>query len=293
LLDAVARGCLRTYRLAEARAAADQWLGEDPASPQAHFLKGEFDDLLDNHAEAAAAFARCLELDPNRDDARSRLATALVDERRSAEALPHLERLRASRPGDADLAARLGACLAELGRDTDATAALDAALALRPDDALALAERGRLALRAGDPAAAEPRLRQAVRLDPGNVSARYQLVQCLAALGLADEARQQQEQLTQLEADLKRIRELVTTGLATHPNDPALRCEAAGVALRAGLPREGLRWLESALAVDPDYRPAHEALAAYHEMAGNPGLAARHRDRVRRGAGGTAPARGT
>jgi Tfp pilus assembly protein PilF len=51
----------------------------------------------------------------------------------------------------------------------------------------------------------------------------------------------------------------------------------AVIALRAGLPKEGLRWLLSALQVGPNHAPTHRALAAYYHETGSPILAARHR----------------
>ena len=53
--------------------------------------------------------------------------------------------------------------------------------------------------------------------------------------------------------------------------------EVALIVLRAGRPREALRWMLNALQLDPEHVPTHRLLAAYYREAGNPILAARHR----------------
>jgi Tfp pilus assembly protein PilF len=56
-----------------------------------------------------------------------------------------------------------------------------------------------------------------------------------------------------------------------------LRCEAGLILMRRGLEAEGLRWLESALAVDPRHAGTHQALADYFERTGDAERAAQHR----------------
>jgi Tfp pilus assembly protein PilF len=78
---------------------------------------------------------------------------------------------------------------------------------------------------------------------------------------------------------------LIAGPLQTTPNDPAIHHRIALIALRAGQPKEGLRWLQSALQVDPDHLPTHQTLAGYYHSTGNPVLAARHRAIAQRLAG--------
>src|SRR5262249_1463637 len=58
---------------------------------------------------------------------------------------------------------------------------------------------------------------------------------------------------------------------------PAVYHEVAMIALRAGLAKEGLRWLQSALQVDPNHIPTHRALVIFYQETGSPILAAHHR----------------
>jgi Tfp pilus assembly protein PilF len=74
--------------------------------------------------------------------------------------------------------------------------------------------------------------------------------------------------------------ELRSRKLAERPLDPALHAEMGLLEIRAGHPEEGEWWLKSALAVDPDYAPAHQALADLYEKRGDSAKAAEHRSKV-------------
>jgi hypothetical protein len=71
----------------------------------------------------------------------------------------------------------------------------------------------------------------------------------------------------QMQQDLTRFNEIVLTEIAKRPTDPALHCELGQILLRSGQRDEGLRWLQSALQIDPGYAPARRALAGYQHMA--------------------------
>ena len=61
------------------------------------------------------------------------------------------------------------------------------------------------------------------------------------------------------------------------PNDPALRYEAGMIFLRNGFTQDGLHWLSTALDVDPNHRPTHQALADHFERTGEQARARHHR----------------
>jgi tetratricopeptide (TPR) repeat protein len=169
-----------------------------------------------------------------------------------------------------------------LGRTNEARAVLDECLRLHPDQPAALAERGRIALRDGDLDRAEENLSRAIGLDPGKIPPRYQLYLTLGRMGKKEEAAKEQEAIRRVEADMQRISELLRGRLQEAPNDPEAPYEVAMIALRAGLPKEALRWLQAALQVDPNHLPTHRALASFYHETGNPILSARHRALARR-----------
>jgi predicted Zn-dependent protease len=148
----------------------------------------------------------------------------------------------------------------------------------------ALDERAKLALEQDQSTRAEEWLRQALGLDPFDYQAVNQLAQCLERRGQAAAARECRARLDTLRTDQQRLLEL-TRNIMDRPHDPALRWEAGTILLRNGQPRDGKRWLLSALAEDPRYRPAHEALARHYESVHQADRAAYHR---RQAAGGTA-----
>ena len=139
----------------------------------------------------------------------------------------------------------------------------------------ALVERSKLAMEEDQNGQAETWLRQAVTLDPFNYPAINQLAYCLERLGRQEAAQQYRARLKTLRADQERLLQ-VTRAITEHPHDPALRTEAGVILLRNGQPRDGLRWLYSAVHEDPRHRPAHEALARYYEATHQADKAAYH-----------------
>ena len=154
---------------------------------------------------------------------------------------------------------------------------LDDCLRLHPEHASALAERRRVALRDGDNRDAEDYLARSLRPDPSKAPTHYQYFLALSRNGKDAEAVREQETMRRMEADVRQINEIVPGRLPRTPNDPGLHYEVAMIALRAGRPKEALRWLHNALRVDPNHLPTHRALVTYYHETGNPILAARHR----------------
>src|SRR5262249_11164211 len=159
---------VRTYRILDAVACLDAWLGRLPDDPQALFLRGNAWRQAGAVQKAVPDYRRAVELDPERDDARWWLAVGLQEIGRYDRALPHLEPLLRQRPGDADVLVLMARCLNGLDRTEEARHTLAAVLADHPDNGLALRTQGQIALQAGQPAEAESRLRQAVALLPND-----------------------------------------------------------------------------------------------------------------------------
>jgi tetratricopeptide (TPR) repeat protein len=261
LMEALTRGYLRQYRLGQARLCLDRWKQEQPDNPQVFYLEGLF-QLDYVHASSAAedSYRRAVELDANHEEARLGLAIALLQDKNFAEAAEHFRCLLQIQPDNLRVQTALAECLEGLGDRTEGARLVDDVLAQQPEFAPALALRGQLALNRGQLVEAETYLRRAQRLNPRDYRALYSLVQCLEKSGQEEEARQQWQQLQQLEKDLARFNQLVTTEIARRPNDPAVHCSIGQILLRAGKRDEGIRWLGSALQLDPHYAPARQLL---------------------------------
>ncbi|MBI1918421.1 MAG: tetratricopeptide repeat protein [Planctomycetes bacterium] len=280
--EALARGFVRSFRLHEAKAVTQKWLEKQPDNSEAHLIYGAVLELLEQFGEAIASFRKALELDPQRDDARLRLAVLQVQRGRGAEAQPHLEYLHRKQPDDPVVGVHLARCLAQLGNDKRAVELLDGVLARYPYDPSALVERGRLALRAEQPERAEDFLRKAVRADPSDHESHYQLYLCLTQTGRTEEARRVHADMTQLETDAKVVRDIMLSKHGQAPTDPAAYYRIGMISYRAGVTEDALRWFHKALRFDPGHLPTHQALAAYYERTGNVDLAAQHREFLER-----------
>lgn len=264
ILEALTRGFLRQYRLGEARLSLKRWRELQPDNPQAYCLEGLlYLDYAHSQTQAIECFRRAVDLDEEHEAARQGLAVALLSNRKYTEAIPHLEFLQKRQPDNLSVQVGLAEAYDSLGDDVEATRWVDSVLARQPEFAPALALRGRIALNNGQPQEAERWLREAVRLNPIEHRARYGLILCLNQNGKEEEARKFREQFAQLEEDLTRFNEIVTRELAQKPRDPALHCTIGQLLLRTGQSEEGLRWLQSALRLDPRYAPARKAVEDY------------------------------
>jgi tetratricopeptide (TPR) repeat protein len=268
ILEALTRGYLRQFRLVEARQCLSFWKDHYPDSSEAHCLEGLL-HLDYEHARSAGetSYRRALELDPDNEDARLGLAVTLLEGESFAEAVEHLERLCQCQPDNLRVKVGVAECREALGEEAEAVRLVDAVLAQQPELPQALALRGRLAVKSGDFAEAETWLRHALARNAMDHRARYNLVLCLNNLGKGEEAAREQRDLEQRETDLGRFNQIVTQDLQQRPRDPALHCELGQLLLRGGLEQEGLRWLQSARSLDPQYAPALQALSEYQQKA--------------------------
>jgi tetratricopeptide (TPR) repeat protein len=278
VLEAVTAGLMRDYRVFEANDRIELWLKLRPDDPQALLVQGTLFDLESRPTEAIANYRKAVELDPDNEDARLRLAADLLQDHEGGEALPHLEYLQKRRPEDARVLVRLVQCRLLLGQTDEAKRLLDGVLARQPHNPEALAMRGKLARQDGDLAEAEKWLREAVAADPGAYEARYHLYLCLNDQGKEADAKEQLARLNVMDEDNKEIQEIIGGKMQRTPNDPELHYKAGMIALRSGATAEGVRWLESALELDPKYAPAHKTLALYYEQIGDLGRAAQHNE---------------
>jgi len=266
LLEALTRGYLRQYRYGQARMCLERWKQMQPDNPQAFYLEGLF--LLDHlrvTSKAVDSYRHALELDPDHEEARLGLAVALLMSKDYPRALQEFEHLLQCQPDNLRVQVGLAECRDGLGETAEAVRIVDDVLAQQPQFASALSLRGQLALKNGQWAEAENWLRQALRRNPMDHRAHYSLILCLEQDGREDEAREQRRKLQQMENDVERFHDIVTKEIAQRPTDPSLHCALGQLLLRAGRREEGLRWLQSALRLDPNYAPARQAVEEYQK----------------------------
>jgi tetratricopeptide (TPR) repeat protein len=275
--EALAEGYLRMYRIRDALLCLDTWLRHDPENTQAHFLRGNAWRTVLKLSRAAPHYRQVVQRDPERVDARKWLAFCLVELGQYNEALPHLESLRRQEPGDLEILVRLARCRSKMRQPEAARTILSELLAEHPDNGHALRTMGQLAVMEDKPAEAEKWFRRAVQHLPNDYQLHFQLQQVLERQGKKGAANAEKKTVEILRKRMQRLGEIQSHDMTMRPRDPALHCEMGDLLLQVGHREVGLRWLESALRLDPDYSPAHMALARYYASRGDTEQAAMHR----------------
>jgi tetratricopeptide (TPR) repeat protein len=260
ILEALAEGYARMHRMLECMTCLSQWLDFEPENPQAYYLRGRASQQIPTFEKAAADYRKVLELDPERVDARERLATCLVEISRFEEALGHLEHLQKLRPNDADLLVRVARCQNGLGQVKRARQILESVIAEHPEHGRALLLLGRIIMSNSQPEEAEEWLRRAAKLLPHDYQAQWQLYDCLKRQ--ENKTAESQAQLAVAEAlrDLSVRQSEISRQLAVRPHDASLHFELGMLLVKLGDKEMGARWLSSALNEKLNYPEARDAL---------------------------------
>jgi tetratricopeptide (TPR) repeat protein len=279
--EALAQGCMRTYRLRDAMAYLSDWTDAQPDNIQALFLRGAVREKVGAVTQAVEDFRRVVQLEPERDDARRQLGRCLLKAGRFEDAVTELEGLRKRDPTDRELSANVARCRLEMGQYQEARSILDAVLTQNPDYSPALENRGRLALREGKPGEAEEWLRKAVRVAPFDFQVNWQLGEALRQQEKTADAQEQFEKAHEIQDVIERLGAIGQREMSAHPHDPALHYEMGKLLARIGQKETARYWYESALHQDQHFAPAHVALAEWFEEQGNAAQAAFHREQAK------------
>jgi predicted Zn-dependent protease len=273
VLDALARGYLAADRPLDAEPCLSELLHLQPNNAEYVRLRWNLYRKLKRWEPAYADVRRLLELDPADEDVRRKAMGEAFSTGHFAESEDLCRSLLAQHPDDRKLKGMLAQIRRARGDDADAGRILDELIRSDPNDYASLQARGVLYDETGHSDQAVPLLRRvfdedATRRRPAG----YQLALALEKVGKKDEAK------TVL-AEVRRLQdvEIATEAMKTQPDNLALHVQLAEDLLRAGHANDGLAILRQVLQRDPNFAPAHRALAAHFERAGNPELAAQHR----------------
>ena len=280
--EAMAKGHLAAYRIPDLQLCLDFWLKSNPDAPEAHMIRGDLAFRLSLYTDAADAFRRVLQLRPDHERARRRLLETLLQLNEITEAA----RIAAesTEPDHPELLLRQAQCEHRLGNPDQARQWLQRALDNSPSSIIRaglLEELGRLALEDARPEEAIESLEVSVALAPENSPAWDILSNAYAMAGDREKARATRERATSIQKAYTRLTD-VTHELVEKPESAELRFEAGRILMDNGLPGEGAKWMQTALQQDPDYRPAHEALADYFTSIGRERTAESHRREAKR-----------
>jgi tetratricopeptide (TPR) repeat protein len=278
VLEALVQGYLKTFRLRRAGFCLKIWLDRQPDNLRAMFLRGVIREYHDNYQQAADDFRRVLKGDPDNDEVHFRLSNCLLEMSRARQAVRHLEYLHERDSKNLTVLVMLARCRYALGSAKEAARLLDQVLASAPRLPTALIARGQIALQSGQPAQAEKLFKQCVAVDPSEYQGHFLLQQALYQLGKKAEADEEKKRAQALQAEISRVRNIVTKELEDKPDDPELHYQIGMTMLRAGNLAEGLEWLHRALQKDPRHRPSHAALADYYLRIGNVSQSLQHQE---------------
>ncbi len=282
VLEALARGYIRVFRLRAAMNCLNKILEREPDNAEALTMAGKtIEKGYGEVADAIKSYRRAREIDPERDDARLSVAQLLLHDHAEV-ARKHFEYVLARQPDNREAMLGLGQAHLMLGETGKARALLEEVLAREPDNSRALTELGQIARLEGKMTEAESLFRKAVAADPANRYAHERLYRCLAQQpDKQEEAAEEIAVKERVEADLARLGAIVSKEMSRTPNDPKLHYEIGSFYLRYGKPAIGIRWLYSALKLDPNHQPSHQELYKYFQRTGDWEKAERHRSQIR------------
>jgi len=277
--EALVQGYMAVYRANDAYTVCQQWVAKYPADLRAKELRGlaAIQGRGRGLRLGADDLAEVLKGDPSRISARTARSIALLDLGAFDEAQPELEHLVREQPGESMHRVRLARCLNMTGRGPEAEAMLDGVLREQPENGMALRTRGQFALASARYEEAERWLARAAVVLPNDYQTLFLYSQSLQQTGKGSEAERQLQRASEVRSRSTQLAELRTRKLAENPLDPALYTEMGQLLLASGKIEQGLRWLEAAVALEPNYRPAHSILADHYERSGNPAKSALHR----------------
>jgi tetratricopeptide (TPR) repeat protein len=279
IYEALAKGALEADRLHDVLHWTTAWLERHPDAWQPRLYRGRCFHLGRSLHRAIAEYRRVLEARPDQVQVRLWLAGSLMLDGQFADALAEFQHYLQSR-GD-DPAALLGAanCQLSLNQPEAARAALDQLLARQPQHAGGFLLRAKLELEKGSAEEALSWLKRAETLAPHETDITHTLSLTLRRLGRHDEAQKYEHKLHDLRRRYEAL-DLLQQRILKETENASLRSEAGLLCLSLGRDGEAMRWLRSALQLDPGHRATHQALADYYEKSGDRSRAEYHRQKA-------------
>lgn len=280
ILETLARVYIRDGRNAAALACLERWIKREPGSARAWHWRGWVNEHNKEAVRAILDYQRALELEPERWGARLRMTGLLLEWNNLNQARVHIQELQRTHPDHPGVQAALARYQELNGEADEAIHLLDGVLEAHPDYMEALLLRGRLACQQQQPAEGEIYLRRALQQHPSQAGLLYALFQCLEQQGKESESAQIYTRYKQVEADARRLAQLVDPKKGQLPEDAKVLSEVGALCLRLAEEKAGLSWLYRALRADPNHKPTHEILLHYYESKGDVQKAEEHRRRL-------------
>jgi tetratricopeptide (TPR) repeat protein len=277
ILETLAAGFMREARFTAASVCLNEWLKRDPHNVVALEWHAMTHEYLQRRDEAVKDYRQVLELAPGRWQARLQLARLLIEMRNFSEASKELAILNETHSEQEPVQLAWGQCLFNLGKIDEARKFFFKLSAGQEKQPLAFFYLGKLE---SDPAEAVKWFRKALAIQPAHLEARYALYASLQQAGRSKEAAVELRVYQSARNDQDQTK-ILHDMMERDPNNPEHLSKLGGHLLEKLDNPQGLTLLQRALAFDPNYRSAHQALARYYEKNKQPELAAKHREYLR------------
>ena len=282
ILEALVVGSFQGHFLQKAYQWSTVWVEQHPDDWEARFyyasaLEGGLrHDIPDANEMAAIEFQKALELNPYFPDIHLHLAQVFLLNNRSRDALPHFQEYLNHHPNDPLALLGLARCWRSAGEPEEARATLERLFAAHPEDVGGYLLEAQLDLEEDNYKGAQEWLGNALRLDPDDRLSNQNMATALRQEAVAlrsenrhQEADEKEKEAKEFEDRSQRIRQAyrrvedINRKLLQKPDDVGLRTEAATLLMSVGQKQDALRWLTSALLINPQYKPANDALKEF------------------------------
>ncbi|MBW2092507.1 MAG: tetratricopeptide repeat protein [Deltaproteobacteria bacterium] len=222
----------------------------DQNNLMAHFNQGFTLSMAERFEEALQSFRQATEIDGQNFDALFQLGVVALELKRYDEAVESFERAEKVEGSRPVVYKYLGESLLQVGRDEEAINALKAAVRIDPKDAASMSQLGVLFMDKGtDSEVALSLTRQSVELDQTNTVFRERFARALYGVRNLKEAEAQYRQTLEMGAESREV-----------------HYHLGQIIKEQGRLDEAAECFKRALELDPEYRPASQALQGVGEL---------------------------
>jgi tetratricopeptide (TPR) repeat protein len=207
------------------------------------------------------AYQKVLELKPDHREALFRLIDALLSTGQSERATPWVIQAQEKYPDDPIVLGFAAHAAFDANRLDESIALADRALAGDPENPHALLARVRCRIARSEWREALPDAERATAGSPNDVGALHLVATIQTRLGMSQRAAETLVRLNKAQQRLKLMNELAEK-ISQNPGDPQLPWKMGQTACEAGSFLLASRCFEAALALDANFQPACESLAA-------------------------------
>lgn len=274
--DAYANGLAAKSQFAKLTEVLEAWQRDFPNDPRPDYRRGRMREYFQEWGKAAEFYRSSLARYPTYYPSRYRLGRVLMLERKLDEAIAQFEECLSMRRPEAAKTS-LAICYRTNAQAEKAKVLLEQVMAAglqaieksyqsldeSPEYFEAASTLGDLESEGGNYAAAEKWLRMAVDENGRDLTSRYSLAVTLREQGRLEEAQREFDFVAASRKALEQVNPL-RNQIAENPTDPKPRLELGELMIKHESERNGKFWIQSIFAIDPNYKPAHEALARYY-----------------------------